>query len=211
MGLKAMTSLVRWCALLGAGVTALAIGSAGANGPVPRAVGTGDLIVRFTEGSVADKLVERALPAADPVPLVAPLAERLGRSLDADLLALGLTSGRELVLAIDRQRLAARMLARLRADSAVRSAEVPPGQAQRLPASTLAFKVQLAGNGSAAQALGSRLGAAGPLRIAQAQGTDLTLEYDVAAWAEQLVQRLQREPEVRYAQLNRVLRPQAPR
>src|SRR5262245_54993383 len=74
----------------------------------PAAFVAGDLMVKCTDASPAGKLVSRAMqgdPEAERQ--LADLAARLSSEIGVKLLSAGVTSGRELVLGVDREAFAA--------------------------------------------------------------------------------------------------------
>ena len=211
-----------WCLLaLSWGV---AIRAAEANGP-PAFV-PGELIVKFKSTSRAGEAVARAT-GAEPVPdEVTALARRLSASLGVPLGAVRITSGRELLLKVDRERLTEAFVQRVGRDPSVRGVAPAGAGKTTLPSGQLEFVVDLvpgsearrrlqqairAGGESAPgiRELGTRL-AAGAYPIPTARIDDrgrLVLALDIAALTHELVERLNRRPDVEYAQLNRILRP----
>ncbi len=198
--------------------------AASANGP-PSYV-PGDVIVKFTDASSAGLALTRALQAEQLPVEVTHLAVQLSGELGVPLVATRVTSGRELVLSIDRDQLARRLAQQVARDPAVRSVAPIAAPKTILPAVQIAFAVapvrdseldrtlrQTAQSGrktaAALDALAARL--AGSPRLAVAgqvgQGGELLLTVDIAALTRTLIADLQRRADVEYAQPSHVLHP----
>jgi hypothetical protein len=211
----------RWRAALAAAAVALA---AGANGPPPFV--PGDLIVKFTDDSERGVLVARAVRGeAEAERQLPELAVHLTAELGVPLRAVRVTSGRELVLSVDRQELLDRLAARVRRDPAVKRARPRVEPATVLPPAEIALVVRFRPRsdgakllqsaatgerrGPAIDALAARL-AAGidppPAAAATASG-ELLLIVDVAAVTVRLVERARARADVEYAQPSQVVRP----
>lgn len=184
---------------------------------------SGDLIVKFRDASEPGAQLAAVLAGQRTVASVAPLATRLGGELGVPLTLVQVTSGRETLLALDREALGRTLLARAGREAAVRHAvmTVPPATSG-LPGSELVLRIETHRNTPAAtrDALGSRL-AVGSLarpRVAavdggaggtggEAGGGVLSLHYDIDALTLALIAKVQQRPDVEYAQANRLLRP----
>jgi hypothetical protein len=186
----------------------------------------GDLIVRFQDDSDAGQAVTRALRAERPPADVVALATRLSAELGVPLVAARVTSGRELVLSVERAELAQALARRVRRDPQVRGVAPVAAPKMVLPAARLAFAVDLAPDSEAGRqvqeaarsgrrttpevaALVARLAAdlyPQPAGHVGARG-ELILTIDVATLTRELVGRLARRPDVEYAQLSQVVRP----
>jgi hypothetical protein len=198
--------------------------AAEANGPSTFVAG--DIIVKFTDASDAGRVVERAM-RADKVPAdVTAFAARLSNELGVALAAARVTSGRELVLSVDRDRLAQSLMQQVRRDPAVRGIAPVVAPKSILPAAQLAFVVELKADSEAQQQvrqaaqtgrrttpevgkLVDRLAAdlyPRPAGHVNERG-ELALTVDIAALTRELVERLKRRPDVEYAQLSQVVRP----
>lgn len=210
--------------LLWVGGLGLALAAA-ANGPASFVAG--DLIVKFTDASEAGALVARAVrdePAATAQ--LSTLAARLSAELGVGMTAARVTSGRELVLSIDREQLLARLAQRVQRDPAVTGVTPLAGPKTVLPPATIALVVEFA-PGSDGYRLLQRAARAGERRnrdidalvAGLTAGADpqpagqanergqLVLAVDVAALTRDLVERLKRRADVEYAQLSQVVRP----
>jgi hypothetical protein len=198
--------------------------TAEANGPSTFVAG--DLVVRFTDASDAGQAVVRAMRATQVPADVMAVATRLSDELGVPLVAARVTSGRELVLSVDRDRLAQTLMQRVKLDPAVRGVAPVAAPKTILPAAQLVFVVELKAESEAqrqvrqaAQAgrrttpevgkLVARLAAdlyPRPAGHVNERG-ELALTVDIAALTLDLVERLKRRPDVEYAQLSQVVRP----
>jgi hypothetical protein len=205
-------------------VASLALACTPANGQPPFVAG--DLIVKFRDGDEAGQVVARAMRADQPLPEVAPVAARLSAELGLPLVATRVTSGRELVLGIDRDRLAQALRERLARDPAVRGVTPIAAPKTVLPAAQVALAVELAPNteaerqvreaaraghqsGPGIDALVARMaGGADPRPAGRVtERGELVVAIDVAALTRELVERLKRRPDVEYAQVSQIVRP----
>ena len=207
--------------LLVAGLMAVA---AAANGP--SSFVAGDLIVKFTDASEPGRAVARAMRAERLPDEITAIATRLSAELDVALVAARVTSGREVVLSIDRERLVQALRQRVSRDSAVRAVTpVDPPETLR-PAAQLAFIVDLAADSVAQReveqtALAGRRTTPEVSRLVARLTADvypqpaghvdergkLILTVDVAALTRELVERLKRHPDIEYAQPAHIVRP----
>lgn len=202
----------------------LGLAAAQANGP--SSFVAGDLIVKFSDASDAGQAVARAMRADQMLADVAPVATRLSAELGVPLVAARVTSGRELVLSVDRGKLAQTLTQRLRRDPAVHSVTPVDAPKTVLPAAQIALAVELAPNSEAQRhvqqaaqagrrttaeidALAARMAGSvepRPAGLVTERG-QLILAIDVAALTRELVERLKRRPDVEYAQPSQVVRP----
>ncbi len=207
--------------LLVAGLMAVA---AAANGP--SSFVAGDLIVKFTDASEPGRAVARAMRAERLPDEITAIATGLSADLGVALVAARVTSGRELVLSIDRERLVQALRQRLKRDPAVRDV-VPLGPPKTArPAAQLLLVVDLAADSEAQRqveqafragrrttpdvdSLVARLTAdAYPKPAGHVSArAELILTVDVAALTRELIERLKRHPDVEYAQLSHIVRP----
>ena len=212
----------RWQAALAAAAFALATGAGSPPPFVP-----GDLIVKFTEDSARGVLVTRAVHGEKTAERQLPeLAAHLSVELGVPLRAVRVTSGRELVLGIERDRLLDRLADRVRRDPAVKRTQPRAEPPAVLPPTEIALVVQCTPGSDAARllqaaagtgehrsrdidALAARLSAGAeppPAGAASAHG-ELVLILDIAALTTQLVERVTRRSDVEYAQVSHVVRP----
>jgi hypothetical protein len=182
--------------------------------------GNDQVIVKFTAQSEAG----RALAQMDLATIGQPaedarlneIARAFGERIGIPVRLENLTSGRELLLAVDQERLAAALAERLRQRDDVRSVEVAdPAEAgaPRLavelePGSALAATVAreprvaldpLPGTGGSPVAVEAA--------VQSLEGDRAVLTLDLDALVSGLVARLEAEPDVQYAQRNLRLRP----
>lgn len=186
----------------------------------------GDLIVKFTATSEAGMLVARAVradPAVDRE--LAAFATRLSRELGAALTVARVTSGNELVLSVNRDQVAQALGEAVKRDPAVRTVtRVDPPEAV-LPAAQIALALDLRRDSDAGR-LVRRAMRSGKQTSNEIEalvkrlcvGVDpqpsgrvshrgqLVLSVDIAALTLDLVERLQRRPDVDYAQLSQVMK-----
>jgi hypothetical protein len=205
-------------------VASLALACTQANGQPPFVAG--DLIVKFRDGDDAGQAVARAMRADQPLADVAPIAARLSSELGVPLVATRVTSGRELVLSVDRDRLAQTLTQRLARDPAVRSVTPVAAPKTVLPGAQVALVVELAPNTEAERqvsetaragqhtapeidALVARMAAGADPRPAGRvnERGQLVVAVDVAALTRELVARLKRRADVEYAQPSQIVRP----
>jgi hypothetical protein len=202
----------------------LGLAAAQANGP-PSFV-AGDVIVKFTDASDAGQAVARAMRAGEMLADVAPVAARLSAELGIPLVAARVTSGRELVLSVDRGEVAQTLTQRLGRDPSVRSVTPVDPPKTVLPALQIQLAVGLAPDSEAqrrvqqaAQAGRETTAEIDALVARMAGGVEprpagrvtergrLMLTIDVAALTRELVERLKRRQDVEYAQPVQVVRP----
>lgn len=187
----------------------------------------GDLIVKFTAVSEPGTLVTRALQggqAADRQ--LAALAARLSRELGVAIAAVRVTSGNELVLSIDRDRLAQSLRQVLTRDPAVRAATRVDPPKTVLPAAQIALALDLRRDSEAGslvrrtthagrqtsneiEALVKKLSVGAhpqPSGHVSNRG-QLVLTIDIAALTLDLIERLKRRPDVEYAQPSHIVKP----
>jgi hypothetical protein len=200
------------------------IAAAEANGPSTFVAG--DLIVKFTDASDAGQAVGRAMRSAQVPADVVAVATRLSDELGVALVAARVTSGRELVLSVDRDRLTQTLTQRVKRDAAVRGITPVAAPKAIWPAVQLASVVELKAD-SEAQRQVQQAAQAGrrttpevgklvarlvsdlypqPTGHVNERG-QLVLMVDIAELTRELVERLKRRPDVEYAQLSQVVRP----
>ncbi|HET6521548.1 MAG TPA: hypothetical protein VFG47_17280 [Geminicoccaceae bacterium] len=208
-----------------AGLSVAAAGAA-ADGPAPRGVGA-EAIVKFAPGTAALQAVEQASGAASAASRqqLRALEQTLSREAGLPVVVRQLTSGREAVLAVDLQAIAAKLVRALEGEPEVEGARLvddpasAPGPArpvtvtvQPTPGGSLAQALATAGSAGSDSALG-RLEAAverevgAPIAAEVSSPTTLTVRLDTRALTGQLMDRLRAMPEVEYAQPNYLARP----
>lgn len=207
---------------LGAGLVVLAAQVPLRAQPPPSAarIMPGDLIVKFRDASEPGRQLAAVLAGQRTVASMAPLAARLSREIGVPLVLAQVTSGREALLALDREALGRSLLARAGREAAVQKAvmSVPTGSV--LPGAELVLRIEVRPKTTAAarEALPARL-ALGTLARPRAEadssgsgagGDAWRLHYDVDALTLALIAAMQQRPEVEYAQANRILRPVGP-
>ena len=175
----------------------------------PRAGATivsGDLIVKFRDASDNGAALAAVLGGTRTLASAEPMAARLSDALGVPLKLLQVTSGREALLAIDRDALQRTLAQRAaREPGVVRAVASPP--AVGLPADQLSVRVDLTPQ-AAPQALAASLASGGllqPRLHKDASGATL-LSYDMAGLTLALLERLKQQADVEYAQANRLLR-----
>ena len=171
---------------------------------------SGDLIVKFRDTSADGVLLAAVLGGTQTVEAAAPLAARLSEVLGVPLKLVQVTSGREALLAIDRDSLQRSLAQRAaREVGVVRALAAPVAPAApALPADQLTVRVELTPQ-AAPQALAARLASGSLLRPrlhGESNGTAL-LSYDMAGLTQTLLERLKQQADVEYAQANRLLKP----
>lgn len=210
MPMRRPRSRVRWCAGL-VGMWLIAATSHAWS------ESSGDqVIVKFTSESEAGQILSQMNLAAigDPAEdaRVVGVAQDFSQRIGIPLRLERLTSGRELLLAVDHQALASALAERLRQREDVTGAEVAdPGSAGEAPRLAVEFRPESAFAEMVAG--GSRVALEGPGRseieaLVQSSKRDraiLTLDPD--ALMSTLLARIEADPNVQYAQPNLRLRP----
>lgn len=178
---------------------------------------SGDLIVKFRDASEPGRHLAAVLAGQRDPASAMPLASRLSADLGVPLVLVQVTSGREALLALDREALGRSLLARAGREAQVQRATMtvpPPGGG--LPGAEFVLRIELrpSAPAAAAQAVAARLAVTRmpPPRVhgQAAAGGEIRLVYDVDGMTLALVERLQQRADVEYAQANRLLRPAAP-
>lgn len=177
---------------------------------------SGDLIVKFRDASEPGRQLAAVLAGQRDMASALPLASRLSADLGVALVLVQVTSGREALLALDREAIGRTLLARAGREAQVQRATMsvpPPGGG--LPGAELVLRLELrpAAPAATAQAVASRLAVArmpAPQLRDAGSGKEMLLVYDIDAWTLALIERLQQRSDVEYAQANRMLRPAAP-
>jgi hypothetical protein len=174
------------------------------------AIVPGELVVRFAKGTpLAERVARTAAPAADEA-LAAELARSLA-PLGVPLAARQVTSGGELVLTIERERLRELLEARLTACPEIVTTAPEPERKRVRPASTFAVRVVELAPGVDAAALGRATAAVAqetgwPLAVAADAGVSRVV-LDLSQLTLTLLERLRARPDVEYAQPNQALSP----
>lgn len=170
----------------------------------------GDLIVKFRDGSDPGAALAAVLNGQRPLASAAPLAARLSRELGVPLTLVQVTSGREALLAIDREALLRSLAQRAAREPGVtRATPVPPPPG--LPPEQASVRIELAAQASP-RAIAARMATGELLRPrlhADAGGATL-LSYDMAGLTQALRDRIGQRADVDYVQPNRLLRPAGP-
>jgi hypothetical protein len=210
---------------IAAGLSALAPGLLAAPDGQVRFV-PGDAIVKFTDASDFGARVARAMHAATLPAEVEAVAARLSTELDVPLVAVRVTSGRELVLSVERDRLVQALARRVERHADVKSVVRVEEPRTVLPPAAIALAVDLRADSEAGRAVRAAAQAsrrttpevdalvaklAGDFQPPpSAQVSDrgqLILTIDVAALTRNLVERLAHRTDVEYAQVSHVVRP----
>jgi hypothetical protein len=178
------------------------------------AIVSGDLIVKFRDTSDGGVALAGVLGGTRTLVSAEPVAVRLSDALGVPLKLVQVTSGREALLAIDRDALQRSLAQRAARESGVARA-LPVAPAPGLPPDQLSVRLELAQQ-AVPQGLAARLATPPtsgsllqPRLHADASGATL-LSYDLAGLTLALLERLKQQPDVEYAQANRLLRPVAP-
>ncbi len=211
----------------------LVVAPVAASAARPPVSAPGDLIVRFANTSPAHAAVMQQVDNPKHGDATAAVAAKLSSTLQVPLRAVQVTSGRELVLSIERVGLATQVAERVAQAPAFRSARAtaviaPPADHPPtvLPPSTLLLKVSAPPDSDAGRAVANaRRGAASSReRIAALAGSlvpghdaavaarvdaqgRLLIEIDMRVLVAEVVAALRKHPDVVYAQANQMLRP----
>jgi hypothetical protein len=174
----------------------------------PDTIVTGDLIVKFRDGTEAGTSLAAVVGGTRTMDSAAPLATRLSGELGVPLKLVQVTSGREALLAIDRDALLRALAQRALREPGVKRAVPVPAPATVLPSEQASVRIELKPQASA-RSLAGKLGIdslAQPRLHTDASGATL-LSYDMAGLTLALLERLKQQADVEYAQANRILRP----
>lgn len=168
----------------------------------------GDVIVKFRDASQSGRVVAPILTGQSKIDSAVPLASDLSNELGSPLNVVRVTSGRELVLAIDRERLREIIGRRAGGVSDIRSL-TPAGNYQGLASQQqLEFVVEPKPGSDVEKAISTITGS---LREHARSRTDengrVVLSIDMAGLTRQAVEQLQKRSDVEYAQANRRLKP----
>ena len=167
----------------------------------------GDVIVKFRDASEAGASLSAVLSGTLTMEAAAPVAARLSEMLGVPLKLVQVTSGREALLAIDRDALTRSLAQRAaREPGVVRAVTQPPATAG-LPAEQASVRLELSPQASP-QSLAAKLASGHLLRPRlhkDAAGATL-LSYDMAGLTLALLEQLKQQTNVEYAQANRLLR-----
>ncbi len=170
------------------------------------AIVSGDLIVKFRDASESGVALAAVLGGTRTLASAEPMAARLSDTLGVPLKLVQVTSGREALLAIDRDALQRSLAQRAAREPGVARAVVAP-PAAGLPSDQLSVRVELTPQ-AVPQALAAKLASGNLLRPRlhnDASGAAL-LSYDMAGLTLALLERLKQQADVEYAQANRLLR-----
>jgi len=174
----------------------------------PAPIVPGDVIVKFRDSSEAGAALAAVLGGTRPLESAAPVAARLSTELGVPLRLVQVTSGREALLAIDRDELLRTLAQRAAREPGVARAVASPPAAPGLPSEQASVRIEFK-PGASPQALAAKLASGSLLRPrlhADPAGVTL-LSYDMAGLTLALLERLKQQPDVEYAQANRLLRP----
>jgi len=170
----------------------------------------GDMIVKFRDTSEAGASMNAVLSGSRTIASAAPVAARLSTELGVPLRLVHVTSGREALLAIDRDALLASLAQRAAREPGVASA-VPVVPGPGLPPDLASVRLRMT-PGAATAPLAEKLVSGSLVRPrvhSDAAGTTL-LSVDLASLTLALLDLLTQRADVEYAQANRLLRPVAP-
>lgn len=194
---------------------------------IPPAFIAGDLIVKFTKESPFGVLLAQEL-RSDRVNAKALniAAESLSAELGVALVPIRVTSGQELVLSIERSKLARALQQQVARDPAVHTVSLVASANALLPATEINFTVDFAEHSASKQAVlqaaQARLQTSSEIRRLVARLVSgiypqpagridshgqFILTVDVAALTRDLVTRLKRRPDVVYVQPSQIVRP----
>lgn len=171
---------------------------------------SGDLIVKFRDTSDGGAALAGVLGGTRTLVSAEPVAVRLSEALGVPLKLVQVTSGREALLAIDRDALQHSLAQRAAREPGVaRAMAVAP--AAGLPPEQLSVRVELSPQ-AAPKGLAARLASGSLLRPrlhGETNGSAL-LSYDMTGLTLALLERLKQQADVEYAQANRLLRAAGP-
>jgi len=170
---------------------------------------SGDLIVKFRAASDAGRLLAQAQDSdvIDPK-LLAQVATRLSSDLKVPLAPIRVTSGQELVLAIERAQLEQSIKQQLTRRAGIRRVAMVPNAKSILPPAKIEFIVECNAPCTAQVSLVQLLAAISPqLRGHTEADGKIILRLDVTELTRTLVAQLLRRPDVLYAQANQIVRP----
>ena len=187
----------------------------------------GDLIVKFADTSAAGRVIAPIVTGDSPVDAASPTVARLSKQIAVPLLPVRVTSGRELLLAIDREQLAHELAQGAARAPGVQRVSPVAAAPTVLPAGQLEFVVQLKADGDlqrqASRDIAARRAPSAEVEktlqtVAGDLGSQASYRYDgegrpvltldITALTEAAVDRLRVQPDVEYAQANRIMKRQ---
>lgn len=169
---------------------------------------SGDLIVKFTAASEAGLLLAQAqhkTPLDDQ--LLMQLAVRLSTEMQVPLVPMYVTSGQELVLAIERTQVAQAIKQQLTRRPGIRRVKVATNAKSILPADKIGFIVECRAHCLTQVPVPLRVGIYPPLSGQAAANGGMILTLDLMEITRAVVAQLKDRPDVLYAQPNQMLRP----
>lgn len=167
----------------------------------------GDVIVKFRDESQSGRVVAPILTGQSPIDSAASLASDLSSELGSPLSPVRVTSGRELVLAIDRERLGQIISRRAAGVSDIRSVKPGDASASLSAQQQLEFVVQSNPGSDVEKAMGEITGSFRPhARSRIEKDGQWVLSIDMAGLTRQTVEQLQKRGDVEYAQSNLILK-----
>jgi hypothetical protein len=160
----------------------------------------GEVLVRFADASVADRLAERIGAEAAPLVQMTPHAREIGRAIGVPLEASRVAAGRTVVFTIDRPALIRVIATCLARDADIASAQPAPA---KLPTG---LNIHLRRRSTNADALATRLSkeCGLPLKGRVPGPERLLVEPDLPAITQMAAERIAKHPGVASAQLNYV-------
>ena len=169
----------------------------------------GDVLVKFRDTSESGRLVAPVVSGKSRLDAVAPLTSDLSEDVGSPLRAVRVTSGRELLLTIDRERLAQMLTQRAAGASSVRSiapADTSSGVSSQQQ--QLEFVVNPKPGSDVDKLVAELSGDLQPYTRARVEKDGrVLLSIDMATLTRQAVEELQKRSDVEYAQANIILRP----
>jgi hypothetical protein len=168
----------------------------------------GDVIVKFRDASEPGRVVAPILTGQSRIDSAVPMVSDLSNDLGSPLTVVRVTSGRELVLAIDRVRVG--QIISLRADnvSAIRSMKPADSSARLASQQQLEFVVEPQPGSDVEKAISSITGNFQPhARSRIDEDGRVLLTIDMTGLTRQTVEQLKKRSDVEYAQANVLLKP----
>ena len=179
--------------------------------PAPRAAVpalAGDMIVKFRDTSDSGAALAAVLGGTLSVDTAAPVALRLSESLGVPLRLVQVTSGREALLAIDRDALQRLLAQRASSEVGIVRATAVPAAGAGLPPDQLLVRLEITPQ-AVPQSLATKLAAGGllRLRVHSVSAGSALLSCDIVELTVSLLERIRQQADVEYAQANRLLKP----
>lgn len=176
-------------------------------GPTEPQSVTGDLIVKFRDSSATAQELAPVVTGAKPAADAQSVVTRLGRELGVPLRVASVTSGRELLLAVDRDAVSKAIEKSAARQTGIRAVQSVAAAQSVLPAPQMQFEV-IPEPGAPTPSAAQLAGRFADYAAVSADMDRMVLTIDMAELTRATAEKLGKDPQVEYAQLNLVMRHQ---